>query len=144
MTEEISYGIIPIKRGFEGAKVLLIQHRAGHWAFPKGRPNPDETPFETAQRELLEETGLSVVDFLSEDPLWESYTFFRSGVQVHKKVCYYLAEVRGDVVLQTEELADCRWLPPDELAELATFPESQKLCESIRKILSRGQKIDDK
>jgi bis(5'-nucleosidyl)-tetraphosphatase len=136
LVEEISYGIIPIKRDFDGVKVLLVQHRAGHWAFPKGHPNPDEKPIETAQRELLEETGLSIVDFVLEDPLCESYSFNLNGVQVHKKVCYYLAEVTGNVVLQAEELADSRWLSPERLAELATFPESQKLCESVRKLFS--------
>ena len=36
---------------------LLIQHQAGHWAFPKGHANPGESPAETARREFAEETG---------------------------------------------------------------------------------------
>lgn len=39
---------------------LLLCHATGtaHWDIPKGLPEPDETPRETAVRETFEETGL--------------------------------------------------------------------------------------
>jgi 8-oxo-dGTP diphosphatase len=41
---------------------VLLREPAGHykgdvWTFAKGRPEPDETPEQTAVREVLEETG---------------------------------------------------------------------------------------
>ncbi|MCJ8499843.1 NUDIX hydrolase [Desulfatitalea alkaliphila] len=38
----------------------LLKHHAGQWALPGGRSEPDETPEETALRELQEEVGLSL------------------------------------------------------------------------------------
>ena len=39
---------------------VLLGHATGsaHWDIPKGIPEPDETPRDTAAREVLEETGL--------------------------------------------------------------------------------------
>ncbi len=52
--------VIVLARG----SVLMVERArapfAGLWSFPGGRREPGETPEETARRELLEETGLSV------------------------------------------------------------------------------------
>ena len=52
--------------------VLLIRHEKGHHvAFPKGHVELGETEVQTAEREVLEDTGLRVkVD--EEDPIQES------------------------------------------------------------------------
>jgi ADP-ribose pyrophosphatase len=39
-------------------EVLLIQRQSGEWAIPGGMVDTGENPFETARRELTEETGL--------------------------------------------------------------------------------------
>ena len=39
---------------------LLIQQKAGHYGFPKGHVEKNETEVETAIREIKEETGLEV------------------------------------------------------------------------------------
>jgi bis(5'-nucleosidyl)-tetraphosphatase len=73
-----SFGIVPFLKEEGGWKVLLILHREGnHWGFPKGKANPGETPLEAATRELKEETGLSVIQILREEPLAEQYQFRR-------------------------------------------------------------------
>ena len=103
--EEASYGIIPLKKEGEVWKVLLILHKGGkHWAFPKGRIDPGEEPLETAVRELKEETGLEVVEFVSREPLSDRYRFRRSGLMVTKSVDYFPAVVAGVVKLQPEEM----------------------------------------
>jgi len=44
-------------------RVLLVKHSYGrlNWEVPGGAAEPDETPMDTALREVLEETGLTVV-----------------------------------------------------------------------------------
>ena len=58
MKKEFSFGIVPLQCVNEQWQVLLVQHQAGHWAFPKGHAEIGEEPKQTAERELLEETGL--------------------------------------------------------------------------------------
>lgn len=61
--EDKSFGVIPVFKNDGGEYFFcLVKHRAGHWGFPKGHPDVDESEEETAKRELLEETGINTVD----------------------------------------------------------------------------------
>ncbi len=134
---ERSYGIIPLKKSKASWQLLMVKHQAGHWAFPKGHPDPPESPIETAERELKEETHLEVAEMLQVAPLQESYRFEREGKKIEKSVTYYLALVQGEVHLQSAELSEGRWVDLLEATQLATFPECKKLCSEISKILKR-------
>ena len=43
---------------------LLARHNGGHWSFPKGHVEKNETEKETALREIREETGLNVIKII--------------------------------------------------------------------------------
>lgn len=138
---ERSFGIIPLQKSYLRWKTLLVKHGKGHWAFPKGHLNPNETPQEAAIRELKEETNLEVKQFLPLKPLREFYVFKREGILVEKIVTYYLAEVTGSVKLQEEEITDYRWVFFEEAIELATFPDSKDVARDAFQLLeSEGQK----
>ena len=51
MIEDFSCGVIPYRVVDGTRQFLLIQHKAGHWAFPKGHPEAGETNLQTARRE---------------------------------------------------------------------------------------------
>ena len=57
MKYEKSCGAIIIKEG----KVLLLQEVEGHWSFPKGHVENNETEIETVVREVKEETNLDII-----------------------------------------------------------------------------------
>lgn len=137
MSSEASFGIIPLRRSVSGWEVLLIQHRSGgHWSFPKGHAEAGESPKQTAVRELTEETGLSIVRFLKQDPLIEHYYFQRNGSEIDKTVTYFLAEVGNEEVsLQDAELVNYRWVPIEKAAGVVTFQESKSLCLEIEKLM---------
>ena len=118
-----AFGIIPLKEG----KTLLVKHQKGHWAFPKGHPEAGEKPIETAERELLEETGLEVTELLGRR-FEEHYSFD----DTEKTVTYFLAHVKGKLKLQDKEIAEARWLTFDEALELATFDECKRLIQSLK------------
>lgn len=133
---EESFGIIPLERDEKDWKVFLILHRsAHHWAFPKGHAMADETPLETAKRELKEETNLEVVRVLQESPLIEQYHFHRDSQKIIKKVFYFLAEVQGEVILQQEEVREGKWMSLQEALVQLTFKEARSLCAEIIKML---------
>jgi len=50
-------------------KVLMVQgfNRRGGWAFPKGKVNECEEPYDCATREVLEETGFDVGELIQKD-----------------------------------------------------------------------------
>lgn len=127
--KERSYGIIPLRKAAIGWEVLLVKHHAGHWAFPKGHPEKGEEPYETAIRELHEETGLSVLRFLPGGPLQEHYFFTFEGQRIDKTVEYFPAEVKGEARPQEEEIEELRWIALQDAEALITFPEGKRVCQ---------------
>ncbi|MNT04199.1 RNA pyrophosphohydrolase [compost metagenome] len=115
----LSTGIIPILRTETATKYLLLRS-FNYWDFPKGSVEKDENPFEGAQRELEEETGINQVSF----PYGE--VFVETPPYNHGKVArYYLGEVKSEKVemginpeLGTPEHQEYRWV---------TYKEAQKL-----------------
>ncbi|MDX1683052.1 MAG: NUDIX domain-containing protein [Phycisphaeraceae bacterium] len=129
MSDERSYGIIATREQNGQRQWLLVQHHAGHWAFPKGHAEKSETAEETARREFTEETGLTAGD-VDPDPIIERYTYQRDGQPIEKQVDYYLTEeVTGDARPQPEELAQLAWLDTDTARNRMTFDEGRKVLD---------------
>lgn len=139
-TTDFSCGVVPVWFSDQGPRYLLVQHNAGHWAFPKGHPEADETPIETARRELAEETGITRVALLAGPAFDERYRFTkRSGKAVDKLVTYYLGEVDPDaaasVVVQEEEVRAYEWGDAAQTRERLTFAEGRALFDEARAYL---------
>ena len=134
-----SYGIIPFRLAAEGFLFLVIQHTAGHWSFPKGHPNPGETPQQTALRELTEETGISRCTILPNAPIQERYTFPRDNQTIHKTVDFFLGEVtNAPLHPRPGEITACAWLSYAEALERITYPESTTVLQEAYQVLTSG------
>ncbi len=131
------YGIIPLKRTLDGWEVFLVQQKHGkHWGFPKGHPNEGEEPKQTAERELYEETGLEVRQFL-DHTLTNRYSFESEGKSVDKTVHFYLAEVTTEPILDASEIDAGLWMPVNKIFNYISFPEDKPLFESLITSLSK-------
>ncbi len=136
MKKDYSYGIVPLREENGEIQILMIFHKGGrHWAFPKGHKDEGESDFETAQRELLEETGLSVSSCLSQIPYVESYQFYKFHEKIYKTVAYFPAFVSGELKLQPEEIVDAKWLPLETAHLHLTFKESKEICFKVLELL---------
>lgn len=136
--QEESFGVIPLIQHSGKWHVFLIQHKHGrYWGFPKGHAEPKETPQEAALRELKEETNLEIVQYLQQDPLVEQYCFTWEGRKVFKRVFYYIAEVKGEVILQKNEVQDGKWIPFPEAIDHITHPEGKLILSQVEKILEK-------
>jgi bis(5'-nucleosidyl)-tetraphosphatase len=128
---ERSFGVVPISK--TGGKTLLfiVQHYAGHWVFPRGHAEGVETPLQTAERELEEETGLKVIRWIERSPFIEHYTFQRSSHRIEKEIQYFPAIVLGKISLQKHEVKSGLWVYPEEVFSYAVFPEMKKLAQEV-------------
>jgi 8-oxo-dGTP pyrophosphatase MutT (NUDIX family) len=140
MFHEHSFGVLPLKK-FKGEwHVLLINHRkGGFWAFPKGHSENEETPIEAATRELTEETGLTISRLIFEETLNESYHFTRDKQLIAKTVTYFIAEVKGHVQLQAEEVYESKWVKLSEAESYITFPESRSICRQVNSWMQKNK-----
>ncbi len=133
-----AFGIVPIFAAEADTLFLLVQHQAGHWAFPKGHANPGESPAETARREFEEETGISDFQMLEEPSFAESYSFVKNGEQVEKTVTYFLGFVNSmEVVVQEEEIQNHAWTVFEEAVKLITFDENRRMFGRVKEYLDR-------
>ena len=139
--QDASFGVIPVRYQKGGWWLLVIQHRQGHWALPKGHPNPGESPYATASRELFEETQCRVLRFLEHPPLVEQYQFRAERRQISKTVTYFLAEAEGIPDPQLEELKAAAWFPIREAEQRVTFDQCRRMCQRIALYL-QGKRPD--
>lgn len=143
MIQEESHGVIPLKFENHHWQVFLVQHRAGHWGFPKGHAEKNESSQEAAFRELAEETGLQIDHLLTDAHFEEVYFYPLHGREIEKHVYYYLAEVIGVPHLDMRELITGQWFPLDLAVERMTFAEGKCLCRQAKAFLE-GMQLSDR
>lgn len=105
---EKSCGAVIYRRKSGNLEFLLIKNRrGGNWGFPKGHIERGENEFETALREVREETGLSVS--LLEG--FRSLSEYHPRGRIFKQVVFFLAEMPegGDIVPQQTEVDRFIW-----------------------------------
>lgn len=108
MKREKSCGAV-IFRETDGERRYLALHSAqGHWTLCKGHVEKNETEHETAVREIMEETGLSV-EFING---FRQVITYSPRLNRMKDVVFFLARTQdGTVVCQPEEVAEAAFLP---------------------------------
>lgn len=131
MRNDQSYGIIPLRKIKGKWHVFLVQLYAGHWGFPKGHPEKGEDPHQAATRELLEETGLTIIKMLPASPVEENYFFKDKGILIKKNATYFLAEVLGKASTQEAEIADSKWVLLSEASKHLTFQQTKDACQQV-------------
>jgi 8-oxo-dGTP pyrophosphatase MutT (NUDIX family) len=133
-------GIIVFYRFPRSIKYLLIKHKKGHWAFPKGHADKGETKLEAAHRELKEETGIVKIQLLKKRILLkESYTFTNGkGVKILKKVNYFIAETKNKrVEIDYKEITNFKWCTYKAGLEKVTYNESGSVLKKADRIVGK-------
>lgn len=132
--KERSYGAVVVD---EKGRYLLVKHRyGGHWDFPKGHMEGDESPLEAASREVLEETGLTL-ELFGEHVLKSVYSP-KAGVE--KTVDFYIGRGIGTVEIQEAEIEDCGYYTFEEALEKLTYDESRAVLREASILISERNK----
>lgn len=120
MKKEKSCGAIVI----DNDKVLIIKHNLGHWDFPKGHVEYDESEEETAIREVKEETNIDI----SINNKYRYMTKYSPKENVMKDVIYFLAKpLTKDIKVQEEEVEIAEFVTFQKALDLITYNNSKEI-----------------
>ena len=127
-TEIPSYGAVVIEKTPAGFMVLVVGGYHG-WSFPKGHQEANETPVETARREVLEETS---IDCEPDRIVAIHENFFRDneGIPFHEiSVFYTLKPNEKLAAIENGHTTDhgpngeyLEWVDMDSSADIAVYP----------------------
>ena len=131
--DEVSAGAVVFYRE-EIIEYLLLHYPAGHWDFPKGNLEADETPEQTALREIKEETGLDV-ELLPGFREEVEYVYARGRRRVRKKVIFFLARALTKEVRLSWEHRGYVWLPFDQALARLTYESSRRVLAKAHRYL---------
>ena len=126
-----SAGGLVLRELMFGTEIVLVRRFAqGLWALPKGTPIADETPSQTARREVEEETGLAVeVDRFAGSI---QYQFTRENILFRKTVNFYLMHaVGGDFARHDGEYDAVEWVPVDRALDTMSYGSEASLLRHI-------------
>jgi len=132
--EEKSCGAV-VWQDFDGQRrYLLARHNGGHWSFPKGHVEQGEKETDTAQREILEETGLSV----EIDRRFRQVVTYYPSPGVIKDVVFFAARpIGGQECAQKEEISEIGWYAYQEARPLLTFASDEEVLLAAESYLSQ-------
>ena len=124
MKYEKSCGAV-IFRKAEEWNVLLIRHAKGrHISFPKGHVEPGEMESQTAEREVREETGLT----LRVDRRFRAENRYNIRPDTQKLVVIFAAVTdNAEITPQPEEIAEAEWVPVDEADTRLTYERDRRI-----------------
>ncbi len=130
-------------RTAEGPRYLLMQRAsnviyAGSWRMIGGKIDPGEKAWQTAVRELREETGLEA------ERLW-SVPFVNSFYEAaHDRVNIipvFTAEVISEKVVLSAEHTAFRWLIYEEARELLPWPAQREGLRIVHEYITEGTEV---
>lgn len=126
MKKEKSCGCIILDNNM----VLLVKHNAGHWDFPKGHVENNETEEQTAIREVKEETNIDVEII----PGYRYVIQYSPKENVIKDVVFFIAKkVSNNIKAQESEISVVEWVNIDTALTQITHEDSKKLLIQVKK-----------
>lgn len=131
MPMEKSCGIVVFREELPQRLYLLLHYEEGHWDFPKGHIEKDETEKEAAFREVYEETGIPELDFELVHGFREriEYSFMQSGRKIDKEVFFFLGRTGTDRITLSREHVGFEWLPYEDAMRRLTYENARGVLE---------------
>lgn len=144
MLKEISAGFIVYRKGEKEIEFLILYHRGGYWNFPKGKIESEERSFETAVRELKEETGIerNEIKIIPNFKTSEKFAFWKNtgnkNSRVFKIVIFYLAETKKEKISIENKHNGYAWFTfKDAMKILEKYKDSQRVLREVHNLLRR-------
>ena len=125
---------------FHSEDFLLIQHSVklgemGHWDFPKGHIEGNETELETATRELEEETGINEFQLVSGFKEKICYNIHKDSKVIPKEVSFFLAKSLTKNVKLSSEHQNYKWLNFRSALDQLTYSNAKEVLVKAKNFL---------
>lgn len=114
--------------------ILLLHYGNGHWDFPKGNIEVNETQIQAAVRELEEETGINRFRLVPGFKETLVYNYKKKSEQVAKTVTFYLGITTISKVVISSEHIGYVWLTYQESVKILTYDNAKKLLTQANMI----------
>mgnify|MGYP003291279807 CR=1 FL=1 len=125
-----SCGVLPYRVVNSEREYLIVFEAFSHcWSLPKGHMEAGETEAETAQRELLEETGLTATLDTSTAAVIE----YPISPVAKKQVVFFQGEVTGTPKTRPGEIEGFKWVNDEELKDYL-FPDTVSALQNLLNI----------
>ena len=135
MNFEKSCGALVVRREGDQYYILMIRHKAGgNRSFPKGHVEQGETEYETALREVMEETS-SRIAIVSD---FRATVNYRPSPGVMKEVVYFLAfTTSADIKARAGEIAEVEWVPLEKAEEYLAHENDKTVFRAAMERMER-------
>jgi ADP-ribose pyrophosphatase len=125
----LAVGAVVIHQG----RVLLVRRLRppgqGQWAIPGGKVDLGETLAQAAEREILEETGLTIA---AGEPVYTFEVIDRDEagqVRYHYVIIDLAARYVAGDLRAGDDAEEARWVAPEELSVLEVHPRTRELLQ---------------
>lgn len=118
-------------------EVAVVSQHGDSWSLPKGHVDAGETPREAAEREVVEETGITELAFIRELGSYERYKIGKEGKGEDeselKRIHMFLYKTLQQALAPTDtDNPEARWVPIDEVSRLLTHPKDKEFFDSVK------------
>ena len=127
MIREKSAGFILISDDFHTShySVLLLHYRSGHWDFPKGNIETNETEMQAAIRELKEETDITIFRVIPNFRYTLGYKYTKKSKLISKQVILFLASTKVKKVKISNEHVGYKWTRTNSSVDQLTYSNAK-------------------
>jgi len=128
----VGVGAVVMKDG----KVLLVKRgidpNKGLWAIPGGSLKLGETLQEGAEREIMEETGITIK---AKNPVYSFDFFERDGdgrIRFHYVIVDMIADYVGGEAQGADDALEARWVSQGELKDMDVSRNTLKIIDYLK------------